>query len=165
MTAYITIKSTESVKDFIFCLYKSGINLEITLDAEFYSLLHKAIQEKKVYPLWLKKDNLVEILNTMQNKYPELDYENDYLLSNELLKPTQEFSYICGKENLTSTGCISKEMAYEFILQQAKIIDDIIHLTEELQKLLKANSVSIDKYELILLIDNLFQSNTSQLID
>jgi len=114
--------------------------------------------------MWLK-NNLVDILATMQVKYPELDYENDYLLSNELLKPTPEFSYACGKENLTASGCISKEMAYEFILQQAKIVDDVIYLTEELQKLLKANSVRINKYELILLIDNLFQADTSQVID
>jgi len=165
MTAYITIDTTESVKDFIFCLYKTGVKLDLRVDDGFYYILYKAIHEKKVYPLWLKRENLTKILIKMQEEYPDLDYENHYLLSNELLKPTPEFSYICGKENLTGTGCISKEMAYEFILTQAKIIDDEIHLTEDLQKVLKANSVNINKYDLILLIDNLFQTNTSKSID
>lgn len=164
-TVKIMIKNTNDIKDFIFFLYKSGVHLDIHVDNGFYWILHMAIKEKKVYPLWLKRDNLAQHLSIMKDQYPDLDYENDYLLSNELLQPTPEFSHACGKENLTAEGLISKEMAYDFILRQVTFLDDIIHLREDLQNLLNANSVKIDKYELILLLDNLFQSDSSQHID
>lgn len=156
-----TINTTSQMKDFIFFLYKSGLNLERDEDHTFYELLYEAIKEKKVYPLWLKKENLVRYLEYLKTRYDPKVGEIDCLLSDVYEQPTQEFSKECGKENLNKNGYISKSLAYQFIMKQIKIrgisvIDDIIYVDAYLQKLLRINSVKIDKYELIDLIDKLF---------
>ena len=149
------------MKDFIFFLYKSGLMLEREEDSTFYELLYEAIKEKKVYPLWLKRENLVRYLEILKKTYDPTIGEIDCLLSEVYQQPTPEFAKECGKENLNKHGFISKAWAYQFIMNQIKIrntsvIDDIIYVDDYLQKLLGINSVKIDKYELIDLIDRLF---------
>lgn len=149
------------MKDFIFFLYKSGLNLERDEDDSFYELLYEAIKEKKIYPLWLKKDNLVKYLEYLKTRYDPNIGEIDYLLSDVYQQPTPEFARECGRENLNKYGFISKSWAYQFIMNQIKIkdipvIDDIIYVDDYLQKLFGINSVKIDKYEMIDLIDRLF---------
>jgi hypothetical protein len=155
----IIISSTDQMKNIIFFLYKSGFNISLEKDKSFYELLYKSIKEKKIYPKWLKEKNTIELLNTLNTMYNLPD--NDYLLSNELLKPTPEFAEACGKEYLTKHGLISKRMAYDFVLKQVyyntpDLVGDLLVLTGPLQNLLKINSGKIDKYELTLVIDNLF---------
>jgi len=149
------------MKDFIFFLYKSGLTLEREEEDSFYQVLYEAIKEKKVYPLWLKKENLVRYLDYLKMKYDSNIGEIDYLLSEVYQQPTPEFARECGRENLNKYGFISKSWAYQFIMKQIKIreisvIDDIIYVDDYLQKLLGINSVKIDKYELIDLLDKLF---------
>jgi hypothetical protein len=149
------------MKDFIFVLYKSGLTLEREEGDTFYELLHEAIKEKKVYPLWLKKDNLVRYLEYLKMRYNPNIGEIDCLLSEVYQKPTPEFARECGRENLNKQGFISKSWAYQFIMKQIEIrkipvVDDIIYVDGYLQKVLNINSVKIDKYELIDLIDTLF---------
>jgi hypothetical protein len=155
----IIISSTDQMKNFIFFLYKSGFQPTLEKDQSFYELLYKSIKEKKIYPVWLKEKNTSEFLKTLNTMYHIPD--SDYLLSSELLKPTPEFAEACGKEYLTKNGLISKKMAYDFILKQVyyktpDLVGDILVLTDPLQNLLKVNSGKIDKYELTLLINNLF---------
>jgi hypothetical protein len=155
----IIISSTDQMKNFIFFLYKSGFQPTLEKDQSFYELLYKSIKEKKIYPVWLKEKNTSEFLKTLNTMYHIPD--SDYLLSSELLKPTPEFAEACGKEYLTKNGLISKKMAYDFILKQVyyktpELVGDLLVLTEDLQNLLKVNSGKIDKYELTLLINNLF---------
>ena len=156
----INISSTDEMKNFIFFLYKSGFQPTLENDNSFYELLYKSIKERKIYPVWLKEKNTSEFLKTLNTMYEDVS-DNDYLLSSELLKPTPEFAEACGKEHLTKNGLISKKMAYDFILKQVyyktpDLVGDLLILTEDLQNLLKVNSGKIDKYELTLLIDNLF---------
>ena len=156
-----SINTTSQMKDFIFFLYKSGLMLEREEDYTFYELLYQAIKEKKVYPLWLKKENLVRYLEYLKTRYDPTIGEIDCLLSEVYQQPTPEFAKEGGKENLNKHGFISKSWAYQFIMNQIKIrntsvIDDIIYVDDYLQKLLGINSVKIDKYELIDLIDRLF---------
>ena len=158
----IIISSTDQMKNFIFFLYKSGFQPTLEKDQSFYELLYKSIKEKKIYPVWLKEKNTSEFLKTLNTMYHIPD--SDYLLSSELLKPTPEFAEACGKEYLTKNGLISKKMAYDFILKQVyyktpDLVGDLLVLTEDLQNLLKVNSGKIDKYELTLLINNLFNSS------
>jgi hypothetical protein len=155
------INTTSQMKDFIFFLYKTGLNLERDEEDSFYELLYEAIQEKKIYPLWLKKENLVKYLEYLKTRYDPKIGEIDYLLSDVYQKPTQEFAKECGRENLNKYGFISKSWAYQFIMTQIKIkdipvIDDVIYVDDYLQKLFSINSVKIDKYEMIDLIDRLF---------
>ena len=155
----IIISSTDQMKNFIFFLYKSGFQPTLEKDQSFYELLYKSIKEKKIYPVWLKEKNTSEFLKTLNTMYHIPD--SDYLLSSELLKPTPEFAEACGKEYLTKNGLISKKMAYDFVLKQVyyktpDLVGDILVLTDPLQNLLKVNSGKIDKYELTLLINNLF---------
>jgi hypothetical protein len=155
----IIINSTDQMKNFIFFLYKSGFQPTLEKDQSFYELLYKSIKEKKIYPVWLKEKNTSEFLKILNTMYHIPD--SDYLLSSELLKPTPEFAEACGKEYLTKNGLISKKMAYDFILKQVyyktpDLVGDLLVLTEDLQNLLKVNSGKIDKYELTLLINNLF---------
>ena len=158
----IIIKTTDDMKDFIFFLHKSGLSIQTQEDTSFYDLLYKSLIEKKIYPAWLKKNNLLHYLNNLKQSYPDLLYvENDYLLSNIPRKPTAVFAQACGKESLNSEGLISTESAYNFIMRQAvymklSMIDDTIYLNEYLQNLLNINSGKIDRYELVLLLDNLF---------
>jgi hypothetical protein len=156
-----TINTTSQMKDFIFFLYKSGLTLERVESDFFYELLHEAIKEKKVYPLWLKKENLVRYLEHLKIRYDANIGEIDYLLSDVYQKPTPEFARECGRENLNKDGHISKSWAYQFIMNQIKfrdipVVDDIIYVDAYLQKVLNINSVKIDKFELIYLIDKLF---------
>ena len=156
-----SINTTSQMKDFIFFLYKSGLTLEREEEDSFYQVLYEAIKEKKVYPLWLKKENLVRYLDYLKMKYDSNIGEIDYLLSEVYQQPTPEFARECGRENLNKYGFISKSWAYQFIMKQIKIreisvIDDIIYVDDYLQKLLGINSVKIDKYELIDLLDKLF---------
>jgi len=156
-----SINTTSQMKDFIFFLYKSGLSLERDEDHTFYELLHEAIKERKVFPIWLKKENLVRYLEYLKTRYDSNIGEIDCLLSDIYYEPTPEFTKECGKENLNKNGFISKSWAYQFIMKQIKIrgisvIDDIIYVDDYLQKLLGTNSVKIDKYELIDLIDKLF---------
>jgi hypothetical protein len=149
------------MKDFIFFLYKSGLTLEREEEESFYELLYEAIKEKKVYPLWLKKENLVRYLDYLKMKYDSKIGEIDCLLSEVYQKPTPEFARECGRENLNKHGFISKSWAYQFIMSQVNIrgipvVDDIIYVDDYLQKLFGINSVKIDKYELIDLLDKLF---------
>ena len=128
------------MKDFIFFLYKSGLTLEREEEDSFYEILYEAIKEKKVYPLWLKKENLVRYLDYLKMKYDSNIGEIDYLLSEVYQQPTPEFARECGKENLNKYGFISKSWAYQFIMNQIKIrnisvIDDIIYVDDYLQKL------------------------------
>lgn len=156
------IQTTDEMKEFIFFLYKSGLSIQMKEDDRFYDLLYKSLKEKKVYPIWLKRENLNRYLTIMNEKYTDLHLvENDYLLSTILMKPKPLFAQACGTENLTKGGLISKKMAYNFIMNQVNhmkmpVVDDIIYINEDLQKLLDINSGKIDKYELILLIDRLF---------
>lgn len=159
----IIISSTDEMKDFIFFLYKTGFEATLEKDNSFYELLYKSIKEKKIYPVWLKEKNTSEFLKTLNTMYGDVS-DNDYLLSTELLKPTPEFAEACGKEHLTKNGLISKKMAYDFILKQVyynrpDISDDVLVLTQPLQNLLKVNSEKIDKYELTLVVNNLFNSS------
>ena len=149
------------MKDFIFFLYKSGLMLDREEDYTFYELLYQAIKEKKVYPLWLKKENLVRYLEYLKTRYDPSIGEIDYLLSEVYQQPTPEFAKECGRENLNKNGFLSKSWAYQFIMNQIKIrnipvIDDVIQVDDYLQKLFGINSVKIDKYELIDLLDKLF---------
>lgn len=149
------------MKDFIFFLYKSGLSLEREEEDSFYEILYDAIKEKKVYPLWLKKENLVRYLDYLKMKYNSKIGEIDCLLSEVYQLPTPEFAKECGKENLNKHGCISKSWAYHYIMNQIKlrdipVIDDVIQVDDYLQKLFGINSVKIDKYELIDLLDKLF---------
>jgi len=149
------------MKDFIFFLYKSGLSLERHEEDSFYEILYDAIKEKKVYPLWLKKENLVRYLDFLKMKYNPKIGDIDCLLSEVYQQPTPEFAKECGKENLNKYGCISKSWAYHYIMTQIKIrdipvIDDVIQVDDYLQKLFGINSVKIDKYELIDLLDKLF---------
>jgi hypothetical protein len=158
----IIISSTDQMKNIIFFLYKSGIHISLEKDNSFYELLYTSIKERKIYPKWLKEKNTLELLTTLNTMYHDIP-DNDYLLSTQLMKPTAAFAEACGKENLTKDGLISKNMAYDFILKQVynttPVSDDMLVLTHPLQNLLKVNSGKIDKYELILLIDNLFNSS------
>ena len=156
-----SINTTSQMKDFIFFLYKSGLMLEREEDYTFYELLYQSIKEKKVYPLWLKKENLLRYLEYLKTRYDPNIGEIDYLLSEIYQKPTPEFARECGRENLNKDGNISKSWAYQFIMSQIKIrnipvIDDVIQVDDYLQKLFGINSVKIDKYELIDLLDRLF---------
>jgi hypothetical protein len=156
-----SINTTSQMKDFIFFLYKSGLRLEREEEDSFYELLYESIKEKKVYPLWLKKENLVRYLEYLKMKYDPKIGEINCLLSEVYQRPTPEFAKECGRENLNKDGFISKSWAYHFIMNQVKlrnipVIDDIIHVDDYLQKLFGINSVKIDKYELIDLLDNLF---------
>ena len=156
-----SINTTSQMKDFIFFLYKSGLSLEREEDNSFYDLLYEAIKEKKVYPLWLKKENLVRYLEYLKTSYDPKVGEIDYLLSEVYQQPTPDFVKECGKENLNKDGYTSKSWAYQFIMKQVKVrnipvVDDIIYVDDYLQKLFRINSVKIDKYELIDLIDKLF---------
>jgi hypothetical protein len=149
------------MKDFIFFLYKSGLILEREEGESFYELLYEAIKEKKVYPLWLKKENLLRYLEYLKTRYDPSIGEIDCLLSDVYQKPTTEFARECGRENLNKDGHISKSWAYQFIMNQIKVrgilvVDDIIYVDDYLQKVLNINSVKIDKYDLIDLIDTLF---------
>jgi len=135
-----SINTTSQMKDFIFFLYKSGLTLEREEEDSFYEILYEAIKEKKVYPLWLKKENLVRYLDYLKMKYDSNIGEIDYLLSEVYQQPTPEFARECGKENLNKYGFISKSWAYQFIMNQIKIrnisvIDDIIYVDDYLQKL------------------------------
>lgn len=156
-----SINTTSQMKDFIFFLYKSGLMLDREEDYTFYELLYQAIKEKKVYPLWLKKENLVRYLEYLKTRYDPSIGEIDYLLSEVYQQPTPEFAKECGRENLNKNGFLSKSWAYQFIMNQIKIrnipvIDDVIQVDDYLQKLFGINSVKIDKYELIDLLDKLF---------
>jgi len=156
-----TINTTSQMKDFIFFLYKSGLSLERQEEDSFYEILYNAIKEKKVYPLWLKKENLVRYLEIVKNRYDPNIGEIDCLLSEVYQQPTPEFARECGKENLNKNGLISKSWAYHYIMSQIKVrnipvVDDVIQVDDYLQKLFSINSVKIDKYELIDLLDKLF---------
>jgi len=160
-TVQFNINTTSQMKDFIFFLYKSGLTLEREEGESFYELLYEAINEKKVYPLWLKKENLVRYLEYLKTRYNPNIGEIDCLLSDVYQKPTPEFARECGRENLNKNGFISKSWAYQFIMNQIKVrgipvVDDIIYVDNYLQKVLNINSVKIDKYELIHLLDTLF---------
>ena len=100
-------------------------------------------------------------LEIVKNRYDSNIGEIDCLLSEVYQQPTPEFAKECGKENLNRNGFISKSWAYKYIMTQIKLrdipmIDDIIYVDEYLQKLFSINSVKIDKYELIDLLDKLF---------
>ena len=116
-----SINTTSQMKDFIFFLYKSGLMLEREEDNSFYELLYESIKEKKVYPLWLKKENLLRYLEYLKTRYDPNIGEIDYLLSEIYQKPTPEFARECGRENLNKDGNISKSWAYQFIMSQIKI--------------------------------------------
>lgn len=155
------ITTTSQMKDFIFFLYKTGITIERQESDGFYELLYEAIQDKMVYPLWLKKDNLVNYLEVLKEKYDKNIGEIECLLSDVYKQPKREFAQICSKENLNKHGHISKKWAYQFIMTQIKlrgiqVVDEIIYVDDYLRKLFNITSVKIDNYELIDLIDTLF---------
>jgi hypothetical protein len=153
------ITTTSQMKEIIFFLYKSGLSIDSNEDDRFYQILYDSIKQRKVYPCWLRRENMLKYLEKIKDMDEFID--SDYLLSKTPMRPTSEFATTCGKENLTIDGLISKEGAYNFILRYIEVfkipvVDDIIYMNEFLQNLLKINSGKIDKYELILLIDSLF---------
>jgi len=157
-TITFNITTTNQMKDFIFFQHKSGLMIYTQENDEFYELLYKSIQEKKVYPGWLHR----KYLDILKDKY-NTNVDDTHILQDINEKPTEKFASICGRENLTKDGLISKRWAYNFIMNQIKlrgthVVDDIIYVDDFLQSLFNIHSVKIDRYELTDLIDTLFNT-------
>jgi hypothetical protein len=171
MELKIKINNIEEMVDVVKFFSKSTLKFIPTSQDDFVKLLYDTISSGNVSPSWLNNQLFEEYLNIIEQKNTTDIQLNKFIanvkgcytdsFSTDMLKPTDHFKMLCGPESLNVNGCMTKRMAYNFIMyqisiQNVKTTDDIIYMNVYLNILFNTNLYKIRRDELIDMLDVLF---------